>query len=60
MSNFENPVSNVIKGYAPNEGVNTQTVVYLGPNEFIANDDLLGLFHSNPDPYDFFSVQKVV
>ena len=60
MSNFENPVSNVIKSETPSEGANTQMNVYLSPNEFIANDDLVGLFHSNPDPYEFFSVQKVI
>ena len=60
MSNSTHPVQNLIKLINPKVKPNifATTVVELGINEFIDNDDKFGLFRQTEDPYQFMSIES--
>ena len=60
MKNIEEPMqsNNVLALSQMKPGEYKWTRAMLAPNEFISHEDSIGLFESEPEPINFFSIEQ--
>ena len=59
-SNFEDPIISTSQFFQTKSAFSNTNIITLdvAPNEFMAYDNKIGILSSEPEPYNFFSIEN--